>query len=325
MSGINKVRIPQLANTHLVKDVDLSRDEILELYRLTDDLRSAYQRGEQLNLLQGKTLGMIFEKNSTRTRVSFQVGMYHLGGQAIHLSSNDIQLRRGESVEDTAKVLSRYLDAIMIRSYSQEKVDLMAANSSVPVINGLTDLYHPCQSLTDYYTMHKYAGQDAVLGFVGDSANNVAMSLAYTGSILGHTMFFISPPEYSLPQQVLQECNEINKTSGGKIYLSDDPIEGPKNCDVLYTDVWVSMGMEKEQSERVNRLQPFALSSAMVNANANRPFIMHCLPAHWGEEIEEDLRVYDRNIIYDQAENRLHVQKSVLVSLMVGQTNGTKR
>ncbi len=314
------LHIPSLKTAHILKDTDLSRQEILSLYQLTNELRRQFMKDRQrsLSLLEGRTLGMIFEKNSTRTRVSFQVGMYQLGGNAIHLTTNDIQLGRGESMEDTARVLSRYLDAIMIRSNSQEKVDVLAANSQVPVINGLTDIYHPCQALTDYYTVAEHLGPRARVGYIGDAANNVAISLAYSGAILGYDLVFISPQEYSLPEVHKKEVVKLMQVSGGTFTETDNAAKGVLGCQVLYTDVWVSMGMEKEAELRKKKLEPFSLTSILLQKAETHPYIMHCLPAKWGEEIQPELQDYDRNLIYEQAENRMHVQKAILVSMMLG-------
>lgn len=306
---------------HLTKDSDISPDEIRGLYDLTDNIKKLHLEKKDKEILEGKTLGMIFEKSSTRTRVSFHVGMYQLGGQAINLSSDHIQLGRGESAEDTARVLSRYVDIMMIRTFSQETIDILAKHSSVPVINGLSDSYHPCQSLADFYTIRETMPSDkkndkVSFCYIGDSANNMAGSLALVGSMLGHHLTFCSPKGYCLPEEILKEANGYCEDSGGSIVIEEEPEKGVKGANFLYTDVWVSMGKESEQNKRRKQFKRYAITEDLVNLSGGKPYVMHCLPANWGEEISVSLKNYENNIIFEQAENRLHVQKGILVALL---------
>lgn len=299
----------------LVRDTDLARWEIVRLMELTDALRRL-PNAEARTLLDGKVLGMIFEKSSTRTRVSFEVGMIHMGGHAIHLDSSAMQIGRGESLEDTAEVLSRYVDGLMIRSKSQEHVEQLANYSRVPVINGLSDVYHPCQALSDYYTMRSFSLQARSVCFYGDAANNVAISLALTGSRLGYDMTFCAPEKYRLPEWVVQEINNASESASGSVTIESDPYKAVKGCDFLYTDVWISMGQEGEAETRRRDLRPYALNRDLLAHADKKPYIMHCLPAKWGDEMDLDLKDYHKNIIFDQAENRLHMQKSILLALL---------
>jgi ornithine carbamoyltransferase len=305
-----------LKSRHLTKDTDIDPSEIGKIFELTDIILKRHKKGTEAKFLPGKTLGMIFEKSSTRTRVSFQVGMYQLGGQALHLTGDNIQISRGESIEDTAEVLSRYLDAIMIRTFSQERIEELAKNSRVPVINGLSDSYHPCQALTDYYTIQKKKKGKAKLCYIGDAASNVAISLALTGAMLGHELTFCSPPAYRLPDKYLSLALDYCHKSKGSVTLERNPAKAVQGADFLYTDVWVSMGKESEIKKRQKDFKGYTIDLKLIDQAGTKPYILHCLPANWGQEIAAEVRDYRRNIIFEQAENRLHVQKAILLALM---------
>ncbi len=302
----------RLKTKDLLSVTDLDKDEIYKIFALTKMLKRKNSR-----LLQGKALGMIFEKSSTRTRVSFEVGMLQLGGYALFLSSNDIQLKRGETVQDTARVLSRYIDGIMIRAYSHESVVIMAEYSSIPVINGLTDLLHPCQALSDFYTITEYGKkiEDLKLGYIGDG-NNVANSLLLLSSILGANIVIASPEKYSVDKSIEEKANDLAKKSGSNIVLTADPDEAAKDADVLYTDVWVSMGQEKQKEKKNNIFKNYQINSRIVNLAKDDVIVMHGLPAHRGEEITDVVIDGEHSVVFDEAENRLHTQKAILAMLM---------
>ncbi len=302
----------KLKTKDLLSVTDLEKDEIYRIFALTKMLKR-----KNSELLQGKTLGMIFEKSSTRTRVSFEVGMFQLGGYALFLSSSDIQLKRGETVQDTARVLSRYIDGIMIRAYSHESVVVMAEYSSIPVINGLTDLLHPCQALCDFFTMTEYGKkiENLKLGYIGDG-NNMANSLLLLSSILGTNITIAAPDSYSVDKSIEEKARALAKKSGSEIILTSDPDEAAKDADVLYTDAWVSMGQEKDKDRKTDIFQDYQINSRTVNLAKESVIIMHCLPAHRGEEITDEVIDGKHSVVFDQAENRLHTQKSILAMLM---------
>ena len=298
---------------HLLKLMDLSPEEITDILNLADQLKYEKKNGIEHQLLKNKTLGMIFQKSSTRTRVSFEAGMYELGGNALFLSSNDLQIGRGEPVEDTARVLSRYIDGIMIRTFAQEEVETLAKYASIPVINGLTDYTHPCQVLADLMTIREYKGTLAglKLTYIGDG-NNMANSLMMASRIAG-IHFEIGAPEEYKPSDAI-----LNNTFGGSgtVSWTKDPAEAVKDADFIYTDVWVSMGFEEEAKERMRILDPYRLDMATLKKAKPGAMVMHCLPAHRGEEITEEVLEAHANEIFDEAENRLHAQKAVLVACM---------
>jgi len=260
---------------------------------------------------------MIFEKSSTRTRVSFETGIYQLGGQALFLSTSDIQLGRGEPFSDTAKVLSRYVNGIMIRTDDHDKVLSLAREASIPVINGLTDSYHPCQALTDFYTMYEKSGtlKGLKLAYVGDG-NNVANSLIITAALLGIDIAVASPEKYKPEIEIVEEAYRYASRNGSSITITSDIDEAVKDADYLYTDVWTSMGQEKETARRKKAFAKYKITMEMVRKCSPGCMIMHCLPAHRGEEIDADVIDSSQSIIFDQAENRLHVQKAVMCVLM---------
>ncbi len=311
------MRIKKLRTNHLLKDTDLSRDEIISIFELAAKLKKQVKQGKNHRILNGKTLGMIFEKSSTRTRVSFETGMFQLGGHALFLSKNDIQIGRGETVPDTSRVLSRYLDGIMIRTFEQEKIETFAEYSLIPVINGLTDDYHPCQSLTDYFTVFernkKLSG--IKLAFIGDG-NNMVNSLLLTGAILGIDVSVASPQKYTVKDEIIDAAKEIALKSGSKILITNDINEAAKNADYLYTDVWASMGQEDEANERKLHFTDYKITKKLMTDNCPNALVMHCLPAHRGEEIDADVIESQNSIVFDEAENRLHTQKAVMAMLM---------
>lgn len=299
---------------HLLKMSDLTKEQILELLDLAQQLKSEKKSGIAHKHLEGKTLGMIFQKSSTRTRVSFEVGMYQLGGHALFLSSKDLQIGRGEPVEDTARVLSRYCDGIMVRTFEQKEVEMLAKYGNIPVINGLTDYAHPCQILADLLTILETKGKLEGLTFcyVGDG-NNMANSLIVGMLKVGMNVHIACPKGYEPAADVLA----FAKQYGDKFLLTDDVIEAAKGVDVFYTDVWASMGQEQEKAEREKVFAGVYQINDVVLARANADaMVLHCLPAHRGEEITAEVFEAHADEIFEQAENRLHAQKAVLVKLM---------
>jgi ornithine carbamoyltransferase len=302
---------------HLLAVHDLSRAQILALFREAAELKAMRRRGLTAQRLSGKTLGLYFEKPSTRTRVSFEAGMNQLGGQSVFLSVADIQIRRGESVADTARVLSRYLDGLVIRSYDHHSVEEWATNATIPVINGLTDLHHPCQGLSDLFTIRekKQHLKGVKIAYVGDG-NNVANSLLEGAAIMGMAISVASPSGYEPDVAIVDWARERSRLTGGSIEILRDPFVAVKGADVLYTDVWISMGHEKEQARRVKVLSPYQLNDRLLAAGKKDAIVMHCLPAHRGQEITTSVLDGPHSVILDQAENRLHVQKAILIRLL---------
>lgn len=298
---------------HLLKLLDLSKAEIVGLLNLADQLKYERKHGIAHPLLRGKTLGMIFQKSSTRTRVSFEVGMYQLGGAALFLSSKELQIGRGEPVQDTARVLSRYLDGIMIRTFEQDEVEALAQYGSIPVINGLTDFSHPCQVLADLMTLreHKGALEGLKLCYVGDG-NNMANSLIVGGLKVGMRVAVACPKGYEPDARVLAFAKDF----GERFELTDQPLAAAAGADAVYTDVWASMGQEEERAARVQAFQGYQVNGAVMEAANPGAVVLHCLPAHRGEEITEDVFEAHADEIFDEAENRLHVQKAVMATLM---------
>jgi len=288
---------------------DWSRDELLEVLDLADDLKQRQQAREEHHLLPGRTLGMIFQKPSTRTRVSFEVGIYQLGGTGLYLSAGDLQLGRGETIRDTAVVLSRYLDAIMIRTFAQSDVEELAANASIPVINGLTDSAHPCQALADVMTIRERFGRlDGLkVVYLGDG-NNVCASLMVACAKLGMDFVAATPPGYRPVEEVVRIALE----AGGTVELVEDPRAAVQGADVLYTDVWASMGQEDERQQRLKDLAGFGIDAELVKEAGEGAIVLHCLPAHYGEEITEDVLYGPHSAVWDEAENRLHAQKALM-------------
>jgi ornithine carbamoyltransferase len=288
---------------------DWSRDDLLEVLDLADELKRLQQAREEHHLLPGRTLGMIFQKPSTRTRVSFEVGIYQLGGTGLYLSAGDLQLGRGETIKDTAVVLSRYLDAIMIRTFAQSDVEELAANASIPVINGLTDSAHPCQALADVMTIRERFGrlEGLKVVYLGDG-NNVCASLMVACAKLGMEFVAATPPGYRPDEEVVR----IAREAGGTVELVDDPRAAVEGADVLYTDVWTSMGQEDERQQRLEDLGGFGIDAELVEQAGEDAIVLHCLPAHYGEEITEEVLYGPHSAVWDQAENRLHAQKALM-------------
>jgi len=297
----------------LTKLMDLNKEEIIKILDLADKLKKERKDGVEHKILAGKSLAMIFGKSSTRTRVSFEAGIYQLGGQALFLSTNDLQLGRGEPIKDTARVLSRYIDGIMIRTASHEDVEQLAEWSSVPVINGLTDFAHPCQVLADLMTIreHKGALEGLRLAYIGDG-NNVCNSLVVGALICGMTVSVVVPKGYEPTAKIL----EFSKRYPGKFMLTHDPKQGADKADVLYTDVWSSMGQEAEAAERKKIFEGFQINTELLSYADEKAIVLHCLPAKRGEEITDESFEAHANSIFDEAENRLHAQKAVMALLM---------
>jgi len=288
---------------------DWSRDDLLSVLDFADDLKQRQARREEHHLLPGRTLAMIFQKPSTRTRVSFEVGMTQLGGHALYLAAGDLQLGRGETLKDTATVLSRYVDGIMIRTFDQDDVEELARHASIPVINGLTDISHPCQALADVMTIRERLGriEGVRVAYLGDG-NNVCASLMVACAKLGAPFVAASPAGY----EVWPEAVELAREAGGEVELTTDPREAATGADVLYTDVWTSMGQEDERERRLRDLAGFGIDEALVGLANEDAIVLHCLPAHYGEEITEDVLYGPRSAVWDEAENRLHAQKALL-------------
>ena len=298
---------------HLLKLSDLSEKEIVEILNLADQLKYEKKNGIEHHLLKGKTLGLIFEKSSTRTRVSFEVGMYDLGGNALFLSSRDLQIGRGEPVQDTARVLSRYLDGIMIRTFAQSEVEDLAKYGSIPIINGLTDYCHPCQVLADLMTIREHKGVLAgrKMCYIGDG-NNMTNSIIVGCIKMGMEVSVACPKGYEPDADIMAWAKE-----NGKFTCTDDVFEAAKDADVLYTDVWASMGQEAEAEERKKIFKGYQINADVMAVAKSDAMVMHCLPAHRGEEITEDVLEAHADEIFDEAENRLHAQKAVLVKCML--------
>lgn len=297
---------------HLLKLADLDKGDILDILNLADQLKYENQHGIEHHHLKGKTLGMIFQKSSTRTRVSFETGMYQLGGQALFLSNRDLQIGRGEPVQDTARVLSRYLDGIMIRTFAQKEVEDLAEYGSIPIINGLTDYCHPCQVLADLMTIREYKKSFDGLKFcfIGDG-NNMANSLIVGAISMGMECAIACPKDYQPDAQIMAWAKE-----NGTFTCSEDILACAKDADVVYTDVWASMGQEEEKAEREKIFKNYQINEEVMAAAKPDAMVLHCLPAHREEEITAKVFEAHANEIFDEAENRLHAQKAVLVKLL---------
>ncbi|NLO89909.1 MAG: ornithine carbamoyltransferase [Clostridia bacterium] len=296
---------------------DYSPEEINFMLDFAERLKDEQKKGITHHLLKGKTLGMIFKKSSTRTRVSFEVGMYQLGGFALFLSKDALQLARGETIEDTGKVFSRYLDGIMIRTFDQAEVEKLAEAADIPVINGLTDLFHPCQALTDIFTIREHKGKlkGIKLVYVGDG-NNVANSLLMAGAKTGMNVVVCCPPGYEPHEEVLKKAVSAAELTGAEIQVLNDPATAMSGADVVYTDVWASMGQESEAQKRAEIFKPYQLNGELLKKAKDDCIVMHCLPAHRGEEITDEVIDGEQSVVFEQAENRLHVQKAVMALIM---------
>ncbi|WP_338753326.1 ornithine carbamoyltransferase [Bacillus sp. FJAT-52991] len=313
--GTQTMKTDNMHGLDFLKLIDFSSEEIAALIELADDMKK--NKEKYLDSLKGQILGMIFEKHSTRTRVSFEAAMLQLGGHAMFLSSNDLQVGRGETIEDTGKVLSGYLDGIMIRTHSHSRIEALAEAASIPVINGLTDLYHPCQALADLLTVYELKGsfKGNKMVYIGDG-NNVAHSLMIASVMVGMDFALTAPVGYEAAPQVVEIAQKISEQTGAKLTFTEDPLEAVKGADFIYTDVWTSMGQEEEAKERLQVFAPYQVNDQlMAVANPDCKF-MHCLPAHRGEEVSASVMDGEKSVVFQQAENRMHAQKAVLYSLM---------
>lgn len=310
------IEVKDLLSVH-----DLSTTDINKILDLAKTLKAQQKNGKQHHLLKGKTLGMIFQKASTRTRVSFEVGMWQLGGTALFLNANDLQIGRGEPVKDTARVLSRFVDGIMIRTSSHDEVIEMAKYADVPVINALTEMMHPCQALTDIFTVMEHKGklQGLKMTYIGDG-NNMLHSLIHACVKVGMDIAIATPKGYEPDQAIVNEALEVAAVTGSKITLGNDPLAAAEQADVLYTDVWASMGRETEQNIRKVAFAGYQINSEVMNVAKKDAIVLHCLPAHRGEEITDEVMESPQSVVFDQAENRLHVQKAIMVLLMKQRT-----
>jgi ornithine carbamoyltransferase len=296
---------------------DLTREEIEQILKTSELLKLQLFRGQEHPFLKGKTLAMIFEKPSTRTRVSFEVGMWQLGGYALYLSSGDLQLGRGETIGDTAQTLSRYVNGMMARVFSHQTILDLIKYSRVPVVNGLSDFSHPCQGLADIFTIYEKKGRLSGLkiAYIGDG-NNVAHSLIYGCSKMGMDIFLGCPRGYEPDSKVVANGREEAKKNGRVVTVTNDPVEAVVGADVVYTDVWTSMGKEKEHEERMKLFRPYQVNPELVKKAKPDYLLMHCLPAHRGEEVTNEVADSKNSVIFDQAENRMHTQKALLALIM---------
>lgn len=297
----------------LLKMADLSKEDIIDILNLASQLKYERKNGIEHKHLAGKSLGMIFQKASTRTRVSFETGMYQLGGQALFLSSRDLQIGRGEPVQDTARVLSRYLDGIMIRTFAQKEVEDLAEYADIPIINGLTDYCHPCQVLADLLTVREFKGgfDGLKMCYIGDG-NNMANSLIVGGLTVGMKVSIACPTDYQPDKTVL----DFTKGYDRMFEMTTEPLKAAQNADVIFTDVWASMGQEDEAEKRRIAFNGYQINAEIMDAAAKDAMVQHCLPAHRGEEITADVFEAHAKEIFEEAENRLHAQKAVMVKLM---------
>lgn len=307
----------KLQGKHLLQIDDLTKEELHDLITFALQLKNMQKLGELHRYLEGKTLAMIFEKSSTRTRVSFETGMFQLGGAAQFLSGDELQLGNGETIGDTAQVLSRYVDAIMIRTFGHEIVEELATYSTVPVINGLTDDAHPCQVLADFMTIYEKKGKLERLNFafVGDG-NNMSQSLMIGSALVGMNFTIATPEGNEVKREFYQTAQKYAEKTGAKIIETNDPYEAVKNADVIYTDVWASMGWEGDLDARTQAFMPYQVNDELVKEANDDYMFMHCLPAKRGEEVTNSVIDSNNSVVFDQAENRLHVQKAILASVM---------
>jgi len=306
-----------LKGKDLLTLADYSKETILELINKAKTMKEAHLKGDIITPLKGKTLGLIFEKSSTRTRVSFEAGMLQLGGHALYLNSRDLQIGRGETISDTAKVLSQYVDAIMIRTFSHNIVEELAEHATIPIINGLTDLYHPCQALADLLTLLEVKGtlQGLKLAYIGDG-NNVAHSLLIACSKVGIDISIATPKNYEVDAKVAELASAFAKASGSKIILTNNPVEAVQQADAIYSDVWTSMGQEEENEQRLKDFQGFQINTELVKHAKADYIFLHCLPAHREEEVTTEIIDGGHSYVFQQAGNRLHAQKALLVEIL---------
>jgi ornithine carbamoyltransferase len=309
---------PQLGGRDFLKLADFSSSELMYLLEQAIEMKKMTEEGQPHPYLGGKVLGMIFEKPSTRTRVSFEVGMIQLGGQAIFLSSKDLQLGRGESIDDTAQVLSRYVDGIMIRTFAHQTIEIFASCASIPVINGLTDLHHPVQVMADLLTIleHKGTLSGLKMCYIGDGYNNMAHSLIEGAAKVGMDISIASPAGYEPDPEIVKQAKLEGKTTGSSIDFTHSPVDAIHQADVVVTDTWTSMGQEEEQEERLKTFMPYQINEELCKHAKPDYMFMHCLPAHRGEEVTADIIDGAHSVVFDEAENRLHAQKAILKTLM---------
>lgn len=317
MTASGQVKELSLKGRDMIELDEYSTEEIQFLLDSAIEIKRKQKNGEVYQPLKGKTIGLIFEKSSTRTRISFETGMFQLGGHALFLSKNDIQLGRGEPISDMAQVMSRYLDGLMIRTFGHDNVVNLAKYASIPVINGLSDMAHPCQVLADLQTVLEYKGKlkGLKMAFIGDG-NNMAHSLLIGGAKMGMHVALASPKGYEADAGIVKLSEDIAAQTGGSITITQDPIEAAKDADVIYTDVWASMGFEEEQAQREVAFADYQVNEELVKAAKPDYLFLHCLPAHRGEEVSEGVIDGLNSVIFDQAENRLHAQKALMVALM---------
>jgi ornithine carbamoyltransferase len=296
---------------------DYSSDQIKDLLLKAIKIKNALKNGEEYTPLKGKILGMIFDKSSTRTRVSFEAGMIQLGGTAMYLNGKDLQIGRGEPISDTAKVLSEYVDGIMIRTHYHHTVEELAKHASIPVINGLTDMYHPCQALADLLTIQECKGslEGLKVAYIGDG-NNVAHSLMIGAVKVGMNISVASPVGYEPNEEIVKYAKEVAKETGASVTITNDPVEAASQADVVYTDVWTSMGQEEENEIRLQAFTNYQVNNDLVKHAKSDYLFMHCLPAHRGEEVSHEVIDGENSVVFHQAGNRLHAQKALLVKLM---------
>ena len=306
-----------LKGKSLISINDLSLEEINEILKLSKELKDKLGNRIPHRILEGKTLGMIFSKPSTRTRVSFQTGIYQLGGLGMYFGQGELQLGKSESIEDTAKVLSRYLNGIMIRTFSHQDVIDLAKYGSIPVINGLTDLLHPCQVLADLFTIQEKKNRlkGLKLAYIGDG-NNMAHSLLYGCSKMGMHISIASPEDYKPKEEIVNNAKINAAVSGSEINILNSPVEAVKDADIVYTDVWASMGQESEKNERKKIFAHYQVNPELIKYAKKDYIFMHCLPAHRGDEVVNEIADSENSVIFDEAENRLHVQKAIMAVLM---------
>jgi len=306
-----------MAKRDFISVRDLSKEEFDHLFELAKDVKANPEKYR--DALPGKTLAMIFQKSSTRTRVSFEVGIYQLGGLGLYLSASDLQLGRGETIADTARVLSRYVDGIMARTYAHQDVLDLAEYSTVPVINGLTDLLHPCQAMADYFTIMEWKGETKgrKIVYIGDG-NNVCHSLLLTAPKARMDITVVSPSGFFPKPEIVKMAEEEAKEMGTKIEITEDIDAGVKDADVIYTDVWVSMGQEDQKAVKLAKLKPYQVNPALMKKAKPDAIFMHCLPAHRGEEVVDEVIDSEQSAVWDEAENRLHMQKAIMLWLMGG-------
>ena len=302
---------------HFISVTDATLDEFQQMLKLTEDLKNKRKNRIPFKPMDGKTLGMIFTKSSTRTRVSFEVGTVELGGYPLFLSSADIQLGRGETIYDTANVLSRFVDGIMIRTFAHQDVLDLAEYGSIPIINGLTDYMHPCQAIADLFTVYEHKGklEGLKMSYIGDG-NNVTHSLLHACAMAGMDMSVATPKGYECAPEIVEEAKEIGKKTGSKIVITNDPVEAIKDSDAVYTDTWVSMGQEAEKAKRIEIFKDYTIDGKLFKNAKDDAVFMHCLPAYRGYEVTEEVIDGPNSVIFDEAENRLHAQKAIMTMLM---------